>query len=64
MRGHSGLAREELMGWYEQERVQYVLGLARNARLDRAFERAHALCDDSGQPERMCDEWMHSTLDS
>ena len=68
IRGDSGFARESLMAWCEREKVHFVVGLARNARLERAlepaFERTEALCAESGEPERVYDEWMHSTLDS
>ena len=33
LRADSGFAREELMAWCEENRVQYVFGLARNERL-------------------------------
>jgi hypothetical protein len=33
LRADSGFCREELMSWCEQNRVDYVLGLARNSRL-------------------------------
>ena len=36
VRGDSGFAREELMQWCEAQAVDYVLGVARNARLERA----------------------------
>jgi hypothetical protein len=36
-RGDSGVAREELMAWCEANRVDYVLGLAGNARLEKAI---------------------------
>jgi len=35
VRGDSGFCRENLMRWCEENRVDYVLGLARNARLQR-----------------------------
>ncbi len=35
LRADSGFCREELMAWCEQHRVDYVFGLARNARLGR-----------------------------
>lgn len=35
LRADSGFAREELMSWCEKNRVHYILGLARNARLER-----------------------------
>ena len=68
VRGDSGFAREALMAWCETHGVDYVFGLARNARLqaalEPAFERTAALCAESGQPERVYDEWLHSTLTS
>ncbi len=68
IRGDSGFARESLMAWCEDREVHFVVGLARNARLERAlepaFERTESLCAESGEPERVYDEWMHSTLDS
>ena len=33
LRADSGFAREELMAWCEENRVEYVFGLARNERL-------------------------------
>ncbi len=68
VRGDGGFAREALMTWCEEHAVDYVFGLARNPRLQKAlepaFERAEALCAESGKPERVYDEWMHSTLTS
>jgi hypothetical protein len=37
LRADSGFCREQLMGWCERNAVDYVLGLARNARLVRAI---------------------------
>jgi hypothetical protein len=37
VRGDSGFAREELMSWCESHQVEYVLGLARNSRLEEAL---------------------------
>lgn len=52
----------------EGRQVHYVLGLARSARLDRAlepaFEEAHALCAESGEPERAYAEWYYNTLET
>jgi len=68
LRGDGGFAREALMAWCEEHGVDYVFGLARNARLQKAlepaFDRTAVLCEQSGQPERTYDEWMHSTLTS
>ena len=68
VRGDGGFAREALMHWCEEHGVDYVFGLARNPRLqaalEPAFERTEALCAESGEPERIYDEWMHTTLSS
>ena len=68
VRGDSGFAREALMRWCEQHGVDYIFGLARNARLEDAlepaFERVEELCADSEQPERVYDEFAYRTLDS
>jgi hypothetical protein len=39
VRGDSGFCRENLMCWCEENRVHFVLGLARNARLERILGR-------------------------
>ena len=68
VRGDSGFARDSLMAWCEGHEVDYVFGLARNARLEAALEpaleKAEEQCAESGEPERVYDEWMHSTLDT
>ena len=54
LRADSGFCREPLMRWCEENTVDYVLGLARNARLTRAIGRqlrqARAEADHSGRP--------------
>lgn len=40
LRADSGFARDALMSWCEGHEVEYVFGLARNARLQRAVEAA------------------------
>jgi Transposase DDE domain group 1 len=42
LRADSGFAREELMAWCEENRVDYVFGLARNKRLEGLIEEASA----------------------
>jgi hypothetical protein len=68
IRADSGFAREPLMSWCEEHRVHYVLGLAKNPRLEAAlapaFEQAHRRCERTGQPARVFAEWQHQTLDS
>lgn len=68
LRADSGFAREPLMAWCEAEGVDYVFGLARNPRLEKAlepaFEETEALCAESGEPERVFAEWMYSTRET
>jgi hypothetical protein len=68
LRGDSDFSREALMGWCEQNGVDYVFGLPRNRRLEAALgptmDHVYALCEQSGEPERLYAEWMHSTLSS
>ena len=66
LRADSGFAREALMGWCEDNGVDYVFGLARNARLagrlQPALERARARCRESGKPARLFTEFRYRTL--
>jgi DDE family transposase len=68
LRADSGFAREELMAWCEQNRVDYVFGLARNNRLAAKIEAelatAQATAERTGGPARRFKEFMWSTLDS
>jgi hypothetical protein len=56
IRADSGFAREALMAWCEANGVEYVLGLARNARLQRAIgealHEAKERCEATGEPAR------------
>jgi len=68
LRADSGFARETLMAWCEDNGVDYVFGLARNARLTArlhpALERAEARWRKSGQPARLFTEFRYRTLNS
>jgi Transposase DDE domain group 1 len=68
LRADSGFAREELMAWGERNRVDFVFGLAKNARLIAAIESelaaAAAESTATGQPARRFAEFRWSTLDS
>jgi hypothetical protein len=68
VRADSGFAREPLMAWCEENRVDYVFGLARNRRLEQAlepaFEQAFELCSESGEPERVFADLAYRTVDS
>lgn len=68
LRADSGFCREELMAWCEGHRVDYLFGLARNARLVGQIERelAEAARESSrtGRPARRFRDFRWSTLDS
>lgn len=65
IRADSGFAREEIMAWCEARAVDYVLGLAKNARLKRALrkelreaKREHAR---TGAPTRVFKDFTYKT---
>jgi hypothetical protein len=68
LRADSGFAREELMAWCEQNRVDYVFGLARNARLTAEIavelRQAAKKAKRRGRPARCFRDFRWSTLDS
>ena len=68
LRADSGFAREALMSWCEANRVDYVFGLARNARLEAAIAddlaRAEADSRQTGGAARVFKELRWATLDS
>ena len=68
LRADSGFARESLMSWCEQNRVDYVFGLARNARLEAAIApelaQAAAASGSTGAAARIFKELRWTTLDS
>ena len=68
LRADSGFAREALMRWCEDNRVEYVFGLARNARLEAMIAaelaEAKARFAATGQPVRVFKELEYATRDS
>jgi Transposase DDE domain group 1 len=68
LRADSGFAREALMAWREQNRVDFVFGLARNARLvdeiDVELLQAEAEASSTGKPARRFKAFRYATLDS
>jgi len=68
VRGDSGFAREELMSWCESHGVDFVLGLARNARLQRALggelEQARSQFEESGKASRVFKDFVYRTKKS
>ena len=68
LRADSGFSNDELMGWCEANRVDYVFGLARNRRLEAALAdqlaEAKRLSTASGQPARVFRDFWYCTIDS
>ncbi len=68
LRADSGFAREALMTWCEASRVDYIFGLARNARLVAEIETELAWAEDealaTGRAARRFRDFRWSTLDS
>ncbi len=68
LRADGGFAREALMVWCEANRVDFLFGLARNARLveEMAAEMtaARAEAEATGKPARRFRDFTWSTLDS
>jgi Transposase DDE domain group 1 len=68
LRADSGFCREELMGWCEQNRVDYVFGLARNSRLQRkiapAMREAKQEQQRTGKAARVFTEFRYRTRKS
>ena len=68
LRADSGFAREELMAWCEANRVDYLFGLAKNARLlaemTAELAQAKAAFEASAEPARRFKDFSYRTLDS
>lgn len=60
VRGDSGFCRKKVLRWCEDECIDYVIGIARNAVLERLagpwLDEVEALSDHSGQSERLYEE--------
>ena len=68
LRANSGFAREALMAWCEMNQVDFVFGLARNARLVEEISvellQAEAEASVTGKPARRFKDFRYATLDS
>jgi len=68
LRADSGFCREELMGWCEQNQVDYVFGLARNQRLGRIIgaqmHQARQLHQTTAKAARVFAEFSYQTRKS
>ncbi len=68
LRGDSGFCREPIMAWCEAHGVDFLFGLARNARLEKQIEQelaqAKTIFEQARQPARLFKEFEYRTLDS
>jgi hypothetical protein len=68
VRGDSGFCREPLMRWCEENRLHFVFGLARNARLQRILgqqlHEAKLQFEVTGRPSRVFKEFAYRTRKS
>ena len=68
VRGDSGFCREEIMAWCEENGVDYVLGIAKNARLKEAIaaelEEARRQYEEAGQASRIYKDFRYQTLET
>jgi len=68
LRADSGFARDALMDWCEQNRVDFLFGLARNVRLEAEITDelaiAREVCEASARPARVFRDFRWRTLDS
>ncbi len=68
LRADSGFAREALLAWCEMNQVDFVFGLARNARLVEEISvellQAEAEASATGKPARRFKDFRYATLDS
>lgn len=68
VRGDSGFCREELMAWCEARQVDFILGLARNSRLQEILaphmEEARREFQETNRPTRRFADFSYQTLKS
>lgn len=68
IRADSAFSRDDIMSWCERHGVDFVLGLARNARLERTLasemEQSCAESKRTGLPFRSYKDFEYQTLDS
>ena len=65
LRGDSGFCREELIRWCENNKVDFVIGLARNpvlaAKIEGELKQAQEQWDKTQQPARVFADFMQET---
>src|SRR3546814_17430893 len=64
IRGDSGFCRQRLIRWCERAGVQYIIGLARNKRLQARVQPAEALLkrdyERTGRKQRLVSEFSYA----
>jgi len=64
VRGDSGFCRQRILRWCERSGVSYIIGLARNARLQATVQYAEAMLADeyarTGVKQRLIDEFGYA----
>jgi hypothetical protein len=64
VRGDSGFCRQRLLRWCERSGVNYIIGLARNARLEAQVRYAELMLaeqyETSGLKQRLIDEFIYA----
>lgn len=62
LRADSGFCRWRMLQWCERHGIDYIVGLARNARLEAMsaplMETAQAICEQSGGQKQRLFEWL------
>lgn len=68
IRADSGFCREEILAWCERNRIDYVIGLAKNVRLieeiQTELEQAEREFQRTGQPVRQFKDFRYQTRES
>jgi hypothetical protein len=68
LRGDAGFAGEEIMTWCEQNQVEYIFGLAKNARflaqIEKPMEPAQVIFEMTGRAARVFSEFFYQPRES
>lgn len=68
LRGDGGFCRENLMAWCEREGLDFIFGLAQNARLKKQIEsqmaQAQKQFEETKMPARVFTEFLYATQDT
>ncbi|MBW8056311.1 MAG: IS1380 family transposase, partial [Nitrospira sp.] len=68
VRGDSGFCRDPIMTWCEENKVDYVLGIAKNKRLKEQIaeelEDAKKQYEETGKPSRVYKDFRYQTLET